>query len=85
MYVTTKADRAKTKALKKYAPQIKEATEHLAEYFGVSVDEFQSTAGVSPSSFYGLACSGKMPQLRHFIMIADHYGLTIDELLDRRI
>lgn len=68
-----------------YAPKVKDGIENLAKEFGVPVQRFISNAGISASIFEKAWSKDNLPQLKHILIIADHYNVTLDEILDRRL
>lgn len=68
-----------------YAPKVKDGIEALSREFGVEIPKFISNAGISASIFEKAWSKCNLPQLKHILIIADHYNVTLDEILDRRL
>lgn len=57
----------------------------MAEEFGKSVAQFITDAGISASIFERAWSKDNLPQLKHILIVADHYNIMLDELFDRRL
>lgn len=70
---------------KYYSPMCEDGIKILADEFNLPVSKFISNCGISPSIFERAFSKGNLPQLKHLLIVADHYNVTLDELLNRRL